>query len=128
MTPLPRLIEGIRGLAGLALDALLPPRCLSCGATVERTGALCAACWKGIHFLEPPLCEACGFPLEFELGPEALCGACARERPVFDRARAVMRYDGTYPCGILRQYVIDCETLGNLGFTGLPRLLHSAAV
>ena len=93
MTPLPRPIAGIRGLAGLALNALLPPRCLSCGATVERTGALCAACWKGIHFLASPLCEACGFPLEFELGPEALCGACARERPAFDRARAVMRYD-----------------------------------
>ena len=102
MTPLPRPIEGIRGLAGLALNALLPPRCLSCGATVERTGALCAACWKGIHFLESPLCEACGFPLEFELGPEALCGACARKRPAFDRARAVMRYHGTYPCRFLR--------------------------
>ena len=102
MTLLLRPIEGIRALAGLALNALLPPRCLACGATVERTGALCAICWKGIHFLEPPLCEACGFPLEFELGPEALCGACARERPVFDRARAVMRYDGTYLCRFLR--------------------------
>jgi predicted amidophosphoribosyltransferase len=92
MTPLPGPIEGsierIRALAGLALDALLPPRCLSCGATVERSGALCAACWTGIHFLEPPLCEICGFPLEFELGPEALCGACVRERPDFDRGGA----------------------------------------
>ncbi len=87
------LIQGLRGLSGLALNALLPPRCLSCGATVERPGALCAGCWKGVHFLEPPLCELCGFPLEFELGPVALCGACARERPAFDRARAVMRYD-----------------------------------
>jgi ComF family protein len=93
MTPHPGLIEGLRDLAGLALNALLPPRCLACGATVERPGALCAACWKGVHFIEPPLCELCGYPLEFALGPEALCGACARERPAFDRARAVMRYD-----------------------------------
>ncbi len=87
------LAGDLRGLAGLALNALLPPRCLACRVTVERPGALCAPCWKGVHFLDPPLCELCGFPLEFELGQGALCGACARERPTFDRARAVMRYD-----------------------------------
>ncbi len=95
MAPHPDALQGLRGLAGLALNALLPPRCLSCGATVERPGALCARCWSGIHFLEPPLCELCGFPLEFELGPGALCGACTRHAPAFDRARAVMRYDET---------------------------------
>jgi ComF family protein len=93
MTPQPDLLGGLRGLSGLALNALLPPRCLACGVTLARSGALCAGCWKGVHFLEPPLCARCGFPLEYDLGPEALCGACAREPPGFDRARAVMRYD-----------------------------------
>lgn len=85
--------QGIRGMAGFALSALLPPRCLACGTTVDHQGALCAGCWSGIQFLDAPLCELCGFPLEYELGAGMLCGACVRERPSFDRARAVMRYN-----------------------------------
>ncbi len=95
MTPQSDIARGARGLPGLALNALLPPRCLGCGTVVARTAALCAGCWKGVQFLDPPLCALCGFPLEYDLGPEALCGACAREPPVFDRARAVMRYHET---------------------------------
>lgn len=93
MPTLQGLGGGLRGLAGLALDALLPPRCLACGQTVEGAGALCAGCWEAIDFLAPPFCAVCGLPFEFDLGPEALCGACARDPPPFDRARAVMRYD-----------------------------------
>ncbi|HSR71629.1 MAG TPA: double zinc ribbon domain-containing protein, partial [Kiloniellales bacterium] len=93
MPTLQALGGSLRGLAGLALDALLPPRCLACGQTVEGAGALCAGCWEAIEFLAPPYCAVCGLPFEFDLGPEALCGACSREPPPFDRARAVMRYD-----------------------------------
>ncbi len=32
-------------------------------------------------------------PFEFDHGAETLCAVCARERPVFGRARAVMRYN-----------------------------------
>ncbi len=93
MMPQSDIARGIRSLPGLALNALLPPRCLGCGCVVARTAALCADCWRGVQFLDPPLCALCGFPLEYDLGPEALCGACVREPPGFDRARAVMRYD-----------------------------------
>ncbi len=95
MMPRTDIARGLRALPGLALNALLPPRCLGCGTVVARTAALCADCWRGVHFLEPPLCALCGFPLDYDLGPEALCGACAREPPGFDRARAVMRYHET---------------------------------
>lgn len=60
---------------------------------VHQTGTLCASCWEHIDFLGQPLCHACGAPFEFDHGAETLCGVCARERPVFERARAVMRYD-----------------------------------
>ncbi len=93
MAPQSDIARGLRGLPGLALNALLPPRCLGCRTVVARTAALCADCWKGVQFLDPPLCARCGFPLEYDLGPEVLCGACVREPPGFDRARAVMRYD-----------------------------------
>ena len=83
----------VRRAAGLILDLLLPPRCLACGGAVSEAGTLCVACWRAITFLGAPCCACCGLPFEFELAPGALCGACVRARPPFDRARAVMRYD-----------------------------------
>lgn len=77
----------------LVLDALLPPQCLCCGAMVDRQGNLCAPCWSGMRFLEPPCCHACGFPFPHDEGEEALCAACSRRRPDYDRARAVLVYD-----------------------------------
>ncbi|HUC68427.1 MAG TPA: ComF family protein [Stellaceae bacterium] len=83
----------LRRAATALLDLLLPPRCLICGATVSEAGALCAPCWSGITFLGEPCCACCGLPFEFALTMPALCGACARAHPAFDRARAAMRYD-----------------------------------
>lgn len=78
---------------GMALDLLLPPHCLKCGAAVSSAGGLCAACWRGITFLGAPCCACCGLPFAYDLGADALCAACVRERPSFDRARAALRYD-----------------------------------
>jgi ComF family protein len=81
-------------LAGRGLlTAILPPRCLKCGAVVESAGALCATCWVKLSFIDPPYCACCGFPFEFHQGDGALCGACMREAPDFARARSVLRYD-----------------------------------
>jgi ComF family protein len=88
-----RLWEGPARMAGLALDALLPPLCLSCASAVDRPGSLCAACWQRISFIEGPACSGCGLPFEFEVGAGALCGACIAHPPAYRRARAVLRYD-----------------------------------
>lgn len=82
-----------RRLPGLVLDALLPPRCLSCRVAVDRAGMLCPDCWGRITFLGAPHCAACGYPFSYDVGPTALCGNCLRDPPAFDRARAVLRYD-----------------------------------
>ena len=78
---------------GSALDLLLPPRCLGCGVTVQAQGLLCAACWGRLTFLGPPHCRLCGYPLPYAVPEEPLCAACAAEPPVYDRARAALRYD-----------------------------------
>ncbi len=80
-------------LPALALNAVLPPRCLACGEMVARSGALCGPCWSEVEFLAPPLCACCGLPFEYDTGPEALCGECTRSHPAYERARAVMRYN-----------------------------------
>ena len=84
---------GLRRSALAALDLLLPPRCLVCGATVALPGTVCAGCWGGLRFIAAPLCEACGLPFDYDPGPGALCGDCARRPPPFRRAHAVLRYD-----------------------------------
>jgi ComF family protein len=75
------------------LDAVLPPQCLACRAIVAEPGQLCAECWRGIRFIEAPLCAVCGRPFEFDAGPEALCGDCAARPPAYGCARSVMVYD-----------------------------------
>ena len=75
------------------LDLLFPPQCLKCSALVAETGSLCSVCWLAISFIDGPGCHACGLPFEFDLGPEALCGACSQDRPAYKRARATMIYN-----------------------------------
>jgi len=75
------------------LDLILPPRCLNCGEETGATDALCDRCWRQVTFLADPCCVRCGLPFAYELGPGALCGACARQPPAYDRARSALRYD-----------------------------------
>jgi ComF family protein len=103
MTDLAVIAERAAAVGRFALDALLPPRCLVCGATVADAGALCAGCWSRMAVLGPPCCAACGYPFAYDMGDGpredgtegdgALCGACVKERPPFARARAALRYD-----------------------------------
>ena len=81
--------QALRGI----VDSVLPPRCLSCGEIVEDAGTLCSGCWTDLTLLGPPCCACCGLPFPYEVPPETLCPACVRDRPAFDRARAVFRYD-----------------------------------
>lgn len=83
----------VRRMARMAVDAVLPPLCLSCGAQVAEPGVLCAECWAKVGFLSAPCCAACGHPFDFDAGPGALCGRCTAEAPPWRRARAVLRYD-----------------------------------
>ena len=97
MTPALRALGGpallVRRAGRHLLDALLPPRCLSCGEEVAEPGLLCGPCWLGITFLSPPHCACCGLPFAFESRPGMLCGRCAGAPPPYARARSVMRYD-----------------------------------
>ena len=93
MSALPEILATLRGAGQSTLNALLPPRCLACGALVATPGSLCPPCWEGVAFLAPPHCGICGLPFEYDAGPETFCGACLRDPPPYARARAVMRYD-----------------------------------
>ena len=104
------------------LDLLMPPQCLSCGIIVAGESGLCSACWEQVDFLGPPCCPRCGFPFEFEVGEDVLCGSCLRTPPVFDRCRAAFRYDDNS-----RKLVLDLK-YGDRTYLApaLARLLYQA--
>ncbi len=89
---LPGLPGSLRRAAGVVLDAVMPPQCLSCREPVDTHGQICGTCWAEIDFIADPRCAACGRPFEYDLGSAALCGACIAEQPAYGRARSVMCY------------------------------------
>jgi len=91
--PRPAWSRDLKAAGRRLLDVLLPPHCLKCRVIVDEPGSLCAACWGQITFLGSPACAVCGLPFEFSAGDGALCAACIRCRPVYQRARAVLAYD-----------------------------------
>ena len=75
------------------LDAVLPHRCLGCAEMINGDASLCAACWRQLTLIGPPICRHCGYPLPQVVAADPLCGECAAQPPVYDRARAALRYD-----------------------------------
>ena len=83
----------LRRIGRAVVDGILPPRCLACGTIVDEPDALCGPCWAAMTFFAPPWCAVCGLPFPHPMGKDAVCADCARDRPSWDRARAVLRYD-----------------------------------
>lgn len=90
-----RLIATARGFGRVALDVLLPPTCVTCDVPVDAPGRLCADCFGRTSFVTEPCCARCGVPFTHPAqgGPERICPSCSAHPPVFDRARAALRYD-----------------------------------
>jgi ComF family protein len=82
--------------AAFALPARLafPPVCAGCQRHVSQPGALCAACWPGLRFLEKPWCGVMGTPFTHDMGEGFLSAAAIADPPPFDRARAAVAYTG----------------------------------
>ncbi|MBX5453915.1 MAG: ComF family protein [Acidobacteriia bacterium] len=81
--------------AQTVMDKLLPPTCLTCEMPTERMGQLCADCFRRTSFITEPMCARCGVPFAFPLKGEGerLCPGCIAHPPLFQRARAALRYD-----------------------------------
>jgi predicted amidophosphoribosyltransferase len=85
-----RLVLRRLGLA--ALDAVLPPHCLTCDAAVDVQGSLCGACFGTLSFVTAPHCARCGVPFP-HAGAGPVCPGCEARPPAFEAARAALRYD-----------------------------------
>jgi ComF family protein len=93
--PLARALAVPGELARAALHLLYPPTCIGCGGATAEPHGLCARCWSRLSLIERPFCERLGTPFAVDLGMPLLSPAAIADPPVFDRARAVARYDDT---------------------------------
>lgn len=92
---IPRAARAARSLAASAMRVLVPEVCLACRARLDADGSLCAECWRGIDFIRAPLCDRLGIPMAFDVGGRNVSAAALAKPPLYDRARAVARFDGT---------------------------------
>ena len=82
------------GRAGrMMADFLLPPQCLSCRERVMEPATLCARCWRDLSFLTEPCCDRRGIPFAFDPGEGIVSAAALANPPMWDRARAAVRFE-----------------------------------
>lgn len=86
--------DWLRANLNYAADLILPPVCLHCHKPLASHGVLCATCWQGIDFIQPPLCDRLGHPLPYASDEKAISSAALRRPPSYARARAAARFDG----------------------------------
>lgn len=74
---------------------LYPRTCIGCGKPSPETFRyLCWDCWSEAARIEPPFCGLCGDPVAGSIEHDYICYSCSGEKPFFDAARSVIRYDG----------------------------------
>jgi ComF family protein len=73
-------------------QTVLPPTCLACRKPAGANGGLCPQCWQGAGFIERPYCERLGTPFAYDSGGPLISPVAFADPPVFDRARAAMRF------------------------------------
>lgn len=76
-----------------ALDVIYPSSCPICFSAVQEDGFLCTECWAKTPFIERPFCERSGVPFEHDLGDGLISPDVIANPPVWNRARAVARYE-----------------------------------
>ncbi len=82
----------------IALDTILPPRCVITGEMVEQQGMIASSAWAELDFIHNPKCYKCGVPFSFDvMGIEdeagMKCLQCHDYPPPFDSARAALKYN-----------------------------------
>ena len=75
------------------LAYIMPFRCLMCQEVVMQANSFCPTCWGKLSFITKPFCQICSKILPFSVGNESICIGCYNKPPLYDKARAVLRFD-----------------------------------
>ena len=77
---------------GAVADLIFPHHALDAGSRASSPG-LTAEGWSKVRFVEAPVCDGCGLPFDYDMGPGVRCAACEARPKAFARARAACLYD-----------------------------------
>jgi ComF family protein len=88
-----RMKARVKQAAAMALDTILPPRCVISGKIVDAHGMIAPDIWGELDFVADPKCDTCGFPFDFDVSEGSLCASCLDYPPSYDSARAALKYD-----------------------------------
>ena len=75
------------------MNYILPHRCSTCSGLVDQEQGLCTPCFAKLNFVASPYCFCCGFPFEFLIEGQNLCGRCVTKQPNYDLARSLFKFD-----------------------------------
>jgi ComF family protein len=89
------LKSGLRLAMKTVVDLVYPPVCAGCERPMATPGALCAACWSRVRFIEQPFCPIMGRPFAHDPGEGIVCAEALADPPEFDRLRAAAFHDST---------------------------------
>ena len=105
------------------VDFVIPPACPVCRKLVGGNDGVCAACWRELEFITPPICYRTGVPLAEDPGPEGAGLSAIINPPPYHRARAPLIYTGIGAQFIRRMKYGDQSELATLL---APLILRSA--
>lgn len=79
-----------------AVSLIYPPRCITCGDTVESDFGLCGTCWRDTSFLGGVICDCCVAPLPVGgEGADHHCDGCMQDPKPWVQGRAALMYCDT---------------------------------
>jgi ComF family protein len=74
------------------IELLFPAKCAICNSYASKSD-ICSECWSKFTFITKPCCSICSYPFAFEEDKNAICGYCIINKPNYDRAISVLKYD-----------------------------------
>ena len=74
------------------LNLLFPNKCIICDSHASQNN-ICPECWGNCSFITKPYCAICSHPFAYDDDNEAICGACILNKPKYDKAISVFKYD-----------------------------------
>ena len=94
----------LAGLGRLGLDAIYPPHCMACRASITGPRGLCPSCWSAVRFITRPYCDRLGTPFEVDLGAGLVSPEALAAPPAYARARAVACFDDGPVRALIHQF------------------------
>ncbi len=83
----------INQLFNYIIDTVFPAKCLTCEVKTDKANLFCFSCWNSLTFISDPRCSICGSPFPIKMEKNSICPYCIEEKPSYDMARSVLRFD-----------------------------------